>query len=69
MGHTVMVRNTCEEKRKRDFDVKSLKDAHPTVAEFHYLGNCIRGRLVVLFCFKWSAVRKRLSWPRADRNT
>lgn len=57
MGCTIMVHNTCEEKSKRDFDIKSLKDAHPTVAEFHYLGNCIQGKLVFcgfffLFCFK-----------------
>lgn len=46
MGCTIMVRNTCE-KRKRDFEIKTLKDAHPIGAEFHYLGNCIQGRLVV----------------------
>lgn len=49
MGCTVMVHGTHEKKRKKDFNIKSLKDAYPTVAEFHYLRKCIQGRLVVVF--------------------
>lgn len=41
-----MVHNTYEEKRKGDFEIMSVQDAHPTVPEFHYLGNCIQRRPV-----------------------
>lgn len=52
-----MVHNTCE--KNRDFEIKSLKDTHPTIAEFHYLVICIQERLMFcslvcwgfLFCF------------------
>lgn len=52
-----MVHNTYE--KNRDFEIKSLKDTHPTIAEFHYLVICIQERLMfcslvcwgVLFCF------------------
>lgn len=44
-----MVHNGCEEKRKRDFEIKSLKDNHPITAEFHYIVICSQGRLVRVF--------------------